>query len=88
MQINFKGNQYRLYNRGNAAFNITVNGIQQKELFTEEVSVRIVSGKIELSFPGVKVVWDGNQATEIRLCNTYQKLVCGLCGNFDGECIE
>lgn len=88
MELVYKGNRYRLNNRGNLPFNITINGIQQRELFTGEVSAQLVSGRVILSIPGVSVSWDGNQATEISLCNTYKNLVCGLCGNFDGKLFE
>ena len=85
LQVNYKGNEYRLNNKGKQLFNITINGLQQRELFTGEVSATLVAGKVVLSIPGVQVSWDGSQATVISLCNSYKKFVCGLCGNFDGK---
>ena len=67
LQLNYKGNQYRLNKRGNKAFDITINGIPQSELFTGEVSAQLISGKLVLSVDaGIKILWDGDQATEIR----------------------
>lgn len=88
LQLNYRGNEYRLNNKGKQAFNITINGLPQKELFTGDVSATLVSGKVILTIPGVKVSWDGSQATEIQLCNTYKNQVCGLCGNFDGKILK
>ncbi len=33
----------------------------------------------------LKVSWDGDQTMDIMACQTLKKLVCGLCGNYDGK---
>ena len=36
---------------------------------------------------GLTISWDGDQISDVSLCDSYNEYVCGICGNSDGDYI-
>ncbi|XP_069823958.1 mucin-5B-like [Dendropsophus ebraccatus] len=61
-----------------------------KEDFTEYepkngVAIKDNCDSIEMSGKGITVIWNWGENLKVKLDQKYKKMVCGLCGNYDGD---
>jgi hypothetical protein len=79
---------YRQTYRLNKGRFLTVNGIRVGVPFQDQNGVRaVINGRyLMLTTPfGLRVLFDGDQTSEMFLCDQYSGHVCGLFGNANGN---
>ena len=79
---------YRLYKRNETNFYYSLNGIIRSPPYSDRngTNVFVTAGKIAFSSNiGLTVTFDGNEKSEVYICDSYASHVCGLCGNADGN---
>lgn len=52
---------------------------------SDNLKINFLGSELLLSTSsGLTLIWDGDQLSEISMCDAYNQNVCGLCGNSDG----
>ncbi len=87
LEIDYDGIVFRLLPKLNNQYVYTINGITHNTTYSYgNVSITFANGLIWFKINSyLKVSWDGDQTMDIMACQTLKKLVCGLCGNYDGK---
>jgi hypothetical protein len=96
LEINVYGSKYRLYKKNAELMHVyTINddlGVDEENDFVqyESENVKIFFYGDDILFTaafGLTISWDGDQISDVSLCDSYNEYVCGICGNSDGEYI-
>jgi hypothetical protein len=89
IEINVFGIQYRLLKSEAADIPFTINGIKRNAPYVDNsygINIDKNGGRLLFTSDfGLSVEWDGSNSVSYSLSDIYKSLVCGLCGNGDGN---